>query len=174
MTNVKVAFEILDPGKSVPPDYTKSSGHIISDVKMDCARKARWAKDGNRNPEPTNSAYAGVVSRETARIALTYAALNSINAVAAHILKNAHLQAPSSKELFIICGEEFGLENVGKIAIITRHFTVARGQDRIFGSIYAHVWCTLGLLSVRQIQICGRAKFRKTMGQPIGSTFYFT
>ena len=86
---------------------------------MDLTRKARWVKDGHRTPTPASSTYAGVVSRETVRIALTYAALNGINVATADI-KNAYLQAPSSEKHYVICGEEFGLENVGKVAIITR------------------------------------------------------
>ena len=35
-------------------------------------------------------------------------------------IQNAYLQAPSSEKHYIICGEEFGLENVGKRAIIVR------------------------------------------------------
>ena len=53
------------------------------------------------------------------RIALTYAALNGINVMAADI-KNAYLQAPSSEKHYVICGAKFGLENVGKRALICR------------------------------------------------------
>jgi hypothetical protein len=35
-------------------------------------------------------------------------------------IQNAYLQAPSSEKHFIICGPEFGLENVGKRAKIIR------------------------------------------------------
>ena len=39
MSNVSVAFEILPPGKLPPPGWTKSSSHLIWDVKMDFTRK---------------------------------------------------------------------------------------------------------------------------------------
>ena len=119
MNNVAVAFEILDINAPIPIGWTKSSGHIIFDVKMDFTRKARWVKDGHRTPEPDQSTFAGVVSRESVRIALTYAALNDINVVAADI-KNAYLQAPSSEKHYVICGAEFGLEHAGKVALIRR------------------------------------------------------
>ena len=86
---------------------------------MTLERKARWVKDGHKTPEPSWSTYAGVVSRESVRIALTYAPLNNLNVCAADI-QNAYLQAPSSEKHYIICGPEFGLENVGKTAIIVR------------------------------------------------------
>ena len=60
-----------------------------------------------------------MVSTESVRIVFTYAALNGLDVFAADI-RNAYLQAPSSQKDFIICGEEFGLENVGKVALIHR------------------------------------------------------
>ena len=50
MANVGVAFKILEPGENPPPGYTKSSGHMVYDVKMDFTRKGRWVKDGHRTP----------------------------------------------------------------------------------------------------------------------------
>ena len=119
MTNVGVAFKILEHHENVPPGYRKSSGHIIWDLKMDFTRKARWVKDGHRTPDPESSKYAGVVSRESIRILLTHAAMHGTPTWAADI-RNAYLQAPTSEKHFIICGDEFGLENVGKKAPITR------------------------------------------------------
>ena len=119
MANVRVAFEILEPDEPIPIGWKRSSGHLIFDIKMDFTRKARWVKDGHRTPTPIESNYAGVVSRESVRIALTYAALNGIPVMTADI-KNAYLQAPSSEKHYIRCGGEFGLENVGKTALIRR------------------------------------------------------
>ena len=119
MSNLRVAFDILPDGKDPPPGNSKASGHLIFHVRMTLERKARWVKDGHKTPEPTWSTYAGVVSRESVRIALTYATLNRLNVCAADI-QNAYLQAPSSEKHFVICGAEFGLENIGKKAIIVR------------------------------------------------------
>jgi hypothetical protein len=119
MKNVGIAFEVLDEGQNQPVGWSKVTGHIIFDVKMDFTRKARWVLDGHKTPNPIGSTYAGVVSRESVRIALTYAALNGLDVVAADI-RNAYLQAPSSQKDYIICGPEFGLENKGKKALITR------------------------------------------------------
>ena len=86
---------------------------------MDFSRKARWVLDGHLTPNPVGSTYAGVVSRESVRIAFTYAALNNVDVCAADI-RNAYLQAPSSQKDYIVCGAEFGIENMGKIALIHR------------------------------------------------------
>jgi hypothetical protein len=119
MHNVGIAFQVQEEGKSAPVGWSKVTGHIIFDVKMDFTRKARWVLDGHKTPNPIGSTYAGVVSRESVRIALTYAALNGLDVQAADI-KNAFLQAPSSQKDYIICGPEFGLENAGKVALILR------------------------------------------------------
>ena len=119
MRNVSVAFRILKRGQKAPVGYTRSSGHLVFDVKMDFTRKARWVKDGHRTPDPETSNYAGVVSRESIRVALTHAALHDIPVMAADI-RNAYLQAPSTEKHFIVCGQEFGLENEGCVAVIER------------------------------------------------------
>eukprot|EP00957_Ditylum_brightwellii_P192087 14622560-Ditylum_brightwellii.AAC.1 len=67
---------------------------------MDFTRKARWVLDGHKTAAPDGSTYAGVVSRESVRIALTYAALNGLGVTAADI-RNAYLQAPSSQKDYI-------------------------------------------------------------------------
>ena len=119
MNTILVAFDIKKEGTSIPPGYSRSSGHIIWDVKMDFTRKARWVKNGHLTRNPTSSTFAGVVSRESIRILLTYAALNDLDVWATDI-KSAYLQAPTSEKHFIICGPEFGPDREGRIAIITR------------------------------------------------------
>jgi hypothetical protein len=119
MFNVGIAFEILGEGKKAPPGWTPCSGHLVFDVKMDFSRKARWVLDGHKTADPVGSTYAGVVSRESVRIAFTYAALNGVDVCAADI-RNAYLQALSSQKHYVVCGEEFGLENKGRIALIHR------------------------------------------------------
>ena len=119
MYNVGVAFEILDEGAHAPHGWKRVTRHLVWDVKMDFTRKARWVLDGHKTPDPIGSAYAGVVSRESVRIALTYAALNELDVFAADI-RNAYLQAPSSQKDYIICEPEFGVENIGQTVLIHR------------------------------------------------------
>jgi hypothetical protein len=117
MTELGVAFEVLEEERQAPPGWKKVTGHLVWDVKMDFTRKARWVLDGHLTPSPIGSTYAGVVSRESVRIAFTYAALNGLDVFAADI-RNAYLQAPSSCKDYIARGPEFGIENVGKTALI--------------------------------------------------------
>ena len=60
-----------------------------------------------------------MVSRETVRIALTYAALRFLDLWTADII-NVFVQAPTTEKYWIECGPEFGTEHVGKKAIVTR------------------------------------------------------
>ncbi len=117
MGNLMIEFEILEPGQKAPPGWFKATGHIIFDVKMDFTRKARWVKDGYKDPDSTTSSFAGVVSREKFRIVLTYAGLLGLPVNGGDI-RNAYLQAPSSEKHFIVCGLEFGTENVRSVALI--------------------------------------------------------
>ena len=119
MRNVGVAFNILEEKEQLPVGYKKETGHIVYDVKMNFTRKARWMKDGHFIPGPATSAYDVVVSRESVRVALTYADLMVLDAMAADT-QNAYLQVPLSEKHYNICGPEFGLVNVGKVDLIKR------------------------------------------------------
>lgn len=123
MNNVGVAFGTLDPAigqAGFSLGWTKVSGHLVFDVKMTLDRKSRWVLDGHLTDDvPHISTYAGVVSRGSVRIALTYAALNGVDVMAADI-RNTYLQAPSSRNDDVICGMELGLKYVGKPALIRR------------------------------------------------------
>ena len=87
--------------------------------------------DGHKTPDPVGSKYAGVVSRESVRIAFTYAALNDLDVCMADI-RNAYLQSPTSQKHYIICGPEFGMENVGKVAIMHRAVYGGKTSGRDF------------------------------------------
>ena len=65
------------------------------------------------------------------RIALTYAALNDLDVFAADI-RNAYLQAPSSQKDYIICGPEFGVENIGRTALIHHALYGGKAAGRDF------------------------------------------
>ena len=68
---------------------------------MDFRRKARFVANGAKTPDLTTTNFAGVVSRDTVRIALTYAALNGLEVMSSDIL-NAYLQAPISEKYWSI------------------------------------------------------------------------
>jgi hypothetical protein len=143
-----IAFEMLEHGHKAPVGWYKATGHIVWDVKMDFTRKARWVKDGHKTPDSTTSSFAGVVSRESVRIGLTYAALLGLPVIGGDI-KNAYLQAPSSEKHFIVCGPEFGVENVGRVALIRRALYGGKVAGRDFWHHLRECMAHLGFTSSR-------------------------
>ena len=129
MKNVRVAFDILDKEKNIEPGRTYLECYMIFDVKMDFTRKARFVANGSKTPDLENT-YAGVVSRETVRIAFVYAALNELDVTAGDI-QNAYLTAPTSEKYWTICEPEFGKELQGSKALIVRalYGTKCAGRD---------------------------------------------
>ena len=57
--------------------------------------------------------------------------MNVIDVFAGDI-RNAYLQAPSSQKDFMICGPYFGLENIGKVALIQRALYGGKSAGRDF------------------------------------------
>ena len=135
MENLKVALYIIPEGKSPSPGYFISSGHIIFDVRMTLDRKYRWVKDDHKTPETSWWTYAGVVSREIMRIALTYASLNNLPVFGSDI-QNSYLQAPTTQKHYIICRPEFGIKNVGRKAVIVRDLY---GGNSVGADYWRHV-----------------------------------
>ena len=76
------------------------------------------------------SSYDGVVSRKSIITLLTYATLMKLDVMADDI-RNIYLQAPSSEKYYFIYGTKFGIENMGKVAFITRSLYVGKvdGND---------------------------------------------
>jgi hypothetical protein len=143
MLNAGIVFEVLEPARATPVGWSKVTRHMVFDVKMDFTRKARWVLDGHLTPDVAGSTYAGVMSRESVRIALTYASLNGLQVCAGDI-RNAFLQAPSSQKDFIICGSEFGLEHLGKRALIHRALYGGKAAGRDFRNPLQSCMCLLG------------------------------
>ena len=103
MENLKVTFDILEDGAKIPVFCNKASSHLVFDIHMVLELKARWVKDVYRTPEPEYSNFAGVVSRDSVRIALAHADPNDLPVYACDI-QNACLQAPSSEKHCVVCG----------------------------------------------------------------------
>ena len=66
MENVRVAFDALPNGKSVPIGHWFMQGHVAFDIKMENFRqKARLLAGGQLIKALVTIMYASVVSRET-------------------------------------------------------------------------------------------------------------
>ena len=154
MYNIGAAFEILEDGKTAPVGYNKVSGHLIWSVKMDFTRKVRWVLNGNKTPDPVGSKYAGVGSRESVEIMFTYTGLNGLDVCMVDI-RNDCLQSPTSQKHYIICGPEFGMENVGKVAIMHRAVYGGKTSGRDSETTLDHACNSSILLPVQLILTFG-------------------
>lgn len=147
MANVMVAFKMIGKGKVAPPGHQMIKCHIIFDVKMDnFARKARMVAGGHTTETPASLTYASVVSRDSIRIALTMAALHSLEVKAGDI-QNAYLTAPCSEKIATICGPEFGKEYEGQTAIIVRALYGLKSSGAAFRNHLAACMRALGYTS---------------------------
>ena len=164
MTNVKIAFKVLDSGEIVPPCFQEIKCHLIFDVKMeDFRRKARLVASGHLNDTPAAMTYASVVSRESVRIALTLAALNDLEVKTADI-ENAYLTAPVSEKIWTVLGPEFGADE-GKRALIVRALYGLKSAGASFRNHLADCMQTLGWTScVSDRDVWYKAETRPTDG----------
>ena len=120
MKNVRVAFRILPLGQTAPIGHKRIPCHMVFDIKMiDFGRKARLVAGGHVTDAPAAMTYASVVSRETVRIALTIAALNSLSVKTGDVM-NAYITAPITEKVWTVLGPEFGNDECGLHAIIVR------------------------------------------------------
>jgi hypothetical protein len=116
MREVRIALNILLDGGSAPIGYQKIPCHMVFDVKMeDFRQKARLVAGGHLTKAPVTITYASVVSRETVRLALTFASLHDLEVKVGDVL-NAYTTTPVNEKVWTILGPEFGLDS-GKSAI---------------------------------------------------------
>jgi hypothetical protein len=119
MREVCIALNILPDGGSVPIGYQKIPCHMVFDIKMeDFRQKAKLVAGGHLTKAPATITYASVVSRETVRLALTFASLNDLEVKVGDVL-NAYITTPVKEKVWTILGPEFRLDS-GKSAIIVR------------------------------------------------------
>jgi len=84
---------------------------------------------------PTSIRYSSVVSRDSVRIALTIASLNSLQ-VSACDIGNAYLNATCREKLWTVAGPEFGSEK-GSVMIISRALYGLKSSDTAWRSTLA-------------------------------------
>ena len=98
---------------------------------MDFRRKSRFVAGGHTTNPPTESTYAGVVSRESVCITFILSALNDLDIFAADI-QNAYLTATCGEKIIFTCGPEFRSEHKGKTVVVVRALDVLRSSGSAF------------------------------------------
>ena len=122
MKNIRPVFESYENNKEdLPPGHQKIKCHMIFDIKLgeNFRRKARLVVGGHTKTASSSIKFLSVVSRESVRIALTIAELNSLDILACDI-HNASNSTLQRKDLDIygtrLCRRRGNVDN-GKMAI---------------------------------------------------------
>ena len=109
MKNNRVAFQVLNNDQAILAGHNFLEYRMIFDKKMDSTRKSCFVANGAKTPNPKESTYDGVVSRESFCITFTYSALMSFDVMVADN-QNAYLEAPMNEKYWTTCGPEFDTE----------------------------------------------------------------
>ena len=143
MANVKVAFKVLPDGVKEPIGHQYMDCHLIYEIKLDSfRRKAQLVAGGRMTKAPVVMMYASVVSRETARIALTITALKDLEVKASDI-QNAYLTAPCAEQICTRLGPKFGPDK-GSLAVIVRALYGRKSAGASFGRHISDFMRTMG------------------------------
>jgi Reverse transcriptase (RNA-dependent DNA polymerase) len=159
MSNVRIAYNILEAGASPPIGYKCIPCRMIFDIKMDFTHKARLVAGGHVTDPPSSITYSSVVSRETVRIAFVVAASNDLDIKAAGI-GNAYLNAYTSEKVYTITGPEFGEES-NRIAVIVRAVYGLKSNRAAWHACFAQSLYDLGFTSCQSDPDIWRRSARK-------------
>ena len=114
MENVRVAFEVLPDGKSVPTSHQFVWCHMVFDVKMEVFRyKAKLVAWGHMTLAPTTIMFVSIVSRERVGIVLMIATLNDleVKALIVRALYSLKLARAAFRSHLARCMESLGYQS---------------------------------------------------------------
>ena len=109
----------IDKGKGapIPQGYRVIKVRFVYDCKHDLRHKARLVAGGHLTPED-DSAYSGVVSLKSMRLALLIGEINGLRPMVGDI-GNAYLEAYTKEKVCFIAGPEFG-PLAGHVLVISK------------------------------------------------------
>ena len=142
---MKVAFKFLADDEPISIGYKQIPCHIIFDVKMDFARKARFVAGGHKTDPPSTLTYSSVVSRDSVRIAFLLATLNGLDILVADI-GNAYINA-DAREKYFIAGDEFGQSCKGQQVLIVKALYSLKTSGAAWRAHFADTLYSMGFQS---------------------------
>ena len=105
-------FQISENDESLHVGSKLIPYHFVFGVTFDLTRKSRLVAGSNRNKDvAAHSTYASVVSRDSVRVLLILAALNSLDILSGDI-SNAYLNAPCEKKVHVIADTTFWVRKI--------------------------------------------------------------
>ena len=141
---------------------------MVYDVKMgeNFRRKTRFVVGGHTTETPSTLTYSSIVSRDSGRIILLVAALNSLNIMACDI-QNAYLTADCREKIWTIARPEFGSEK-GTPMVIRK---ALYGLKSSWAAFRAHLAETLYDIGFRPSKVDPDVWLRLAV-KPNGQTYY--
>ena len=138
---------------------------MIFDIKMDgqFTRKAHYVAVGHTTNLPYSITYSSVVSRDSARISFTLAALNNAEIRSTYI-GNTHLNGKCQEKIWTVAGTEFGNEK-GKVMLVLRALYGLKSSGSAWRQMLAQ---TLGYVSYN----ADPDVWRKSVTKPYGAEYY--
>ena len=133
MENVRPAFEAFEGGvEQLLSGFQEIKCHMIFDVKIveNFGRKAWLVAGGHTTEAPATLTYLSVVSRDSACITLTVAALNELEVMACDI-QNAYLTTDCREKIWTRADPEFRSE-AGTIMFICKALYSLRSSGAAF------------------------------------------
>ena len=104
---VGVLFEILDGKYNVPYGWSKVTGDLMFDGKINFTYNDLQLLDSRETLSLIGSTFTCTISRESTRIDFTHPELNGLDVFASYVI-NSYFQAPSCYECYVTCGAELG------------------------------------------------------------------
>ena len=164
----KGTAEGLRCGKSKLPGFKEITAHLVFDIKLDgkFTRKASFVANGSMTDTPAALTYSSVVSRESVRIALTYAALNELDILGCDV-SNAYLEAPCREKFWLEAGPEFG-EDEGTVMIIRRALYGLKSSGAAWRQMISEILIELNYENT----LADPDVWRRPMSKPNGFKYY--
>ena len=142
-------FQDLGParGQKIPDGYTLIRAHFVRAVKHDGRHRSRIVAGGHLTEDPTESAYAGVVSLRGLRMVLFLAELNGYVPYAADV-SSAYLTAKTNEKVCIIAGPEFK-ELEGHLLVVKKALYGLKTSGIRYHERWAEVMISMGFFPCR-------------------------
>ena len=139
MKSLAISFDIIDHVKPTQVRWTRFSGHLFFNVKMDFTWKSKSLKVGHKNPNIYYSTFSILVLSQIIRIAFTYAVLNGIDVIANDI-KNHNLNHPCLRNIISYVDQSLGYKIFQMWIWSSKNYIVENLVEPIFGSTWGDLW----------------------------------
>ena len=137
-------LEAEEEGRLLGEGYSRGEVTLAFDIKASGVKKMRLAMRGDKQPDLGQDVYASVLDSVSARLAMVAGAANGQKCTVADISTAfVHARLTGAK-IFLRCGEEFGEDKKGKIAVLNSALYGLRESSKLWQDHMATVMRSVG------------------------------